>query len=324
MKHLYKFVFFLAFSFCMRYQTQAQTNLQLLPFGDMDKWLVREVKESFVIGGKTKYLYELETGDTLFNNIPYKNVTSPWATSSVMAKVKGVTKTSITVFPEERESGYSTRLETRIEDCHVLGLFHIRVLASGTIFLGEMVEPITGTSNPQSKLVTGIPFVQRPVALEFDYKVITGGKSIRATGFSKQLELDETDMAETQLLLQHRWEDEQGNVFAQRVATTWHRFEETIEEWQNGYRLPIQYGDISSASFFQPYMGLKNGEEAYYTRNSKGKMVPIQEIGWAENDKPVTHLILQFSSSNGGAYIGNIDSRFWVDNVKLLYEKDFQ
>lgn len=59
--------------------------------------------------------------------------------------------------------------------------------------------------------------------------------------------------------------------------------------------------------------------EAFYTRNSKGKMVPIQEIGWAKPDSEVTHLILQFSSSNGGAYIGNPNSKLWIDNVKLGY-----
>lgn len=66
-------------------------------------------------------------------------------------------------------------------------------------------------------------------------------------------------------------------------------------------------------------MGLKSGDNAYYTRNSKGKMVPIQEISWANENEDITHIVLQFSSSNGGAYIGNTDSRLWVDNVKLVY-----
>ena len=66
-------------------------------------------------------------------------------------------------------------------------------------------------------------------------------------------------------------------------------------------------------------MGLKNGEHAYYTRNSKGQMVPIRETIWAIPSEKVTHIVLQFSSSNGGAYTGNIQSRFWVDNVKLVY-----
>lgn len=95
--------------------------------------MVRKIKESGIIGGHTKYLYEIAKGDTLVD-VAYKNTTSPWATSSVLAKVKGITKTSITVFPEKRGNGYCARLETKIETCKILGLFNINVLASGTIF----------------------------------------------------------------------------------------------------------------------------------------------------------------------------------------------
>ena len=80
----------------------AQTEIvEPIEYGDMDRWMVREVKESFIIGGNTKYLYELTTGDTLKNNTPYKNTDSPWGTSSVMARVSGVVKTSITGVPEQ-------------------------------------------------------------------------------------------------------------------------------------------------------------------------------------------------------------------------------
>lgn len=297
----------------------AQTEcIESLPFGNMDKWMVRKIKESRIIGGNTRYLYEIATGDTLVD-LPYKNTASPWATSSVLAKVKGVTKTSVTVFPEKRDNGYCARLETRIETCTVLGLIDINVLASGTIFLGEMIEPIKSTSNPQEKLVTGIPFTGRPKALVYDYKVSTGGLSIRSTGFSGQKKLDVKDMAEVQILLQNRWEDKDGNVFAKRVGTGWERFGQSVSTWQNDHRLEVHYGNITSKSFYGDYMGLKNGEKAYYTRNSKGKMVPIQENGWASPDEKVTHLILQFSSSNGGAYEGSTDSRFWIDNLRLVY-----
>lgn len=300
---------------CLNAQSE---RVEPIPYGDMNNWMVRKIKESKIIGGNTKYAYEITKGDTLVDAV-YKNTSSPWSTSSVLAKVKGVTKTSITVFPEKRGSGYCARLETRIENVKVLGLININVLASGTIFLGEMVEPITSTDNPQSKLITGIPFTGRPKALQYDYKVITGGNCIKSTGFSGQKKVDRKDMAEVQILLQHRWEDAQGNVHAKRVATGWERFEKSVPDWQNNHRLILQYGDITSKSFYAPYMGLKNGEEAYYTRNSKGQMVPIQEKGWASANESVTHLVLQFSSSNGGAYTGSIDSRLWVDNVKLVY-----
>ncbi|WP_251619897.1 PCMD domain-containing protein [Odoribacter lunatus] len=295
-------------------------RVELLKYGELDKWMVREIKESLIIGGDTKYLYEVTEGDTLKGNVPYKSTESPWATSSVLAKVSGVVKTSLTVFPEKRGEGYCARLETRLEHCKVLGLFNIRVLASGTIFLGEMVEPVKDTKNPQSKLVSGIEFTGRPVALVYDYKVITGGQCRYVPGFGRSEVRAESDMAETSVLLQKRWEDEAGNVYAKRVATGWERFDKSQEEWQNGHRLKLRYGDISREEDFEPYMGLVNGEHAYYTRNSKGQMVPIQESGWADAEEEPTHIVLRMSSSNGGAYIGNTDSKFWVDNVGLEYE----
>lgn len=298
----------------------AQTErVEEIPYGNMDRWMVRQVEESFVIGGHTKYLYELATGDTLRHNTPYKNADSPWGTSSVMARVSGVVKTSITVFPEKRGEGYCARLETRMEHCKVLGLFNIRVVAGGTIFLGEMVEPITDTKNPQSKLISGIPFTGRPKALEYDYKVETGGLCTYASGFGKPQPRTERDMAEASVLLQHRWEDAEGNVYAKRVATGWERFDRSSEEWENDHRLPLYYGDLTGEPFYRPYMNLIQGADAYYTRNSKGKMVPIQEIGWASPEEEVTHLVLRMSSSCGGPYTGSIDSKFWVDNVKLVY-----
>lgn len=316
---LKKYTFSILFVFfALSIQAQGE-KIELLKYGNLDHWIVRQVKESFVIGGHTRHLYEIAEGDTLFDNTAYKNTKSPWATSSVMAKVKGVVKASITVFPEKRNSGYCARLETRIENVKVLGLIDINVLASGTIFLGQMVEPIRDTKNPQSKLITGLPFTKRPKALIYDYKVITGGNCIKSTGFSGQKKLSEKDQAETQLLLQHRWEDAEGNVYAKRVATAWERFDKTTNDWHNNHRLNIHYGDISSQSIYQSYMRLRDGDQSYYTRNSKGKMVPIHEIGWASADEAVTHIVLQFSSSNGGAYIGSPDSRFWIDNVKLAY-----
>lgn len=293
-------------------------KVELLPYGNMDTWMVRHVKESRIIGGNDRYFHEIAKGDTLSNE-PYKNSDSPWGVSSVLAKVSGVTKASYTVFPEKRGSGYAARMETRIEGVKVLGLININVLASGTIFLGEMVEPITSTDNPMRYLNVGMPFTKRPKELQYDYKVITGGKSIRSTGFSGQKKLDINDMAEVFLYLQHRWEDADGNLFAKRIATAWENFGETQKEWQNKHRLKINYGNITSQPFYTNAMRLKTGEESYYARNSKGDMVPVKEVGWASENEPVTHIMLQFSSSNGGAYTGSVDSRLWIDNVGLVY-----
>ncbi|MEC4117839.1 PCMD domain-containing protein [Myroides phaeus] len=307
--------------FLFAFVAKAQNEkVESLPLGNMNNWMVREIKESFIIGGNTQYLYEItEKKDTLKDNTPYKNIKSPWATSSVLATVSGITKGSVTVYPEKRDKGFAARLETRIERVKVLGVININVLASGTIFLGEMIEPITDTKNPQSKLVTGIPFTKKPKAMQYDYKVTTGGPSRRVNGMGKGSEVNRNDMAEIQILLQKRWEDSNGNVHAKRVGTGWERFDKSVKTWQNKHRLNVNYGDISKEKFYGSHMALRKGEDAYYTRNSKGKMVPIIEEGWGTADDEVTHLIIQFSSSNGGAYIGNTDSRLWIDNVGLVY-----
>lgn len=63
-------------------------------------------------------------------------------------------------------------------------------------------------------------------------------------------------------------------------------------------------------------MGLRSCD---YARNKKGKSVLVKEVGWASANEAPTHLIVQFSSSHGGAYIGTLGNTFWVDNVGLVY-----
>lgn len=299
---------------------EVKERTESIPFGDMDHWMVREVKESFVIGGHTKYLYEINEGDTLKNNTPYKNTGSPWGTSTVMAKVSGIYKASVTVFPEKRDDGYCARMETRMEEVKVFGLINISVLATGTIFLGELMEPVRDTKNPQGKLNHRIDFDKHPIAVEFDYKVEPGGKQIKATGFGRQQKFDIQNNAEICVLLQQRWEDEKGNVYAKRVGTAYERYDKPVTEWQNNYRIPFKYGDITRESDFKSFMDLTTGEEIPHCMNSKGKMVPIQEVGWADPDTKPTHIIMRFSSGHGGAYIGAPDAKLWIDNVKLVYK----
>lgn len=300
-----------------------QERVVPIAFGDMNEWISREVKESFVIGGKTQTLYEIgDHREHVAENTAYVNRFSPWATSSVYARVSGITKGSITVFPERRDNGYAARLETKIETVKVFGIININVLASGTIFLGQVAEPITDAKNPMSKIMAGVPFSGKPSFLQFDYKVITGGPNRKINGFSKTGTLTGTNsQAVAYIFLQNRWEDRAGNIHAKRIGTGWQVFSRPVTTWQNHNRMAIHYGDITNRSFFTPKWGLKDGTEAYYTRNSKGKVVPIHEEGWGDANDAVTHLFVQFSSSDGGPFVGNPESRLWVDNVSLVYEK---
>lgn len=303
----------------------AAAQIKPIPFGNMEHWMVRQVDESGIIGGKTKFLYEVASGDTLRNNTPYvPNLkVSPWATSSVLAVVKGVTKSSCTVFPEYHGKGMAARLETRIERVKVLGLINISVLATGTIFLGEIAEPVRDTKNPQAKLMMGIPFTERPKSIIYDYKFEQGaenGKRMKMTGFSRVQDIPGVNCAEMCLLLQKRWEGADGKVYAKRVGTAWVRYDKDTKSWVNANEVPIKYGDITKSPDFQPYMGLiEAGEDAPHCKNSKGEAVPIHETGWAAPGEKPTHIILRFSSGHGGAYVGSPGAMLHIDNVKLKY-----
>lgn len=295
-------------------------NVVTFAYGDMDNWIVREIHESGIIGGNTKWLYELGPSDTIVGNTAFRNMGgSPWATSNVMAKVAGVVKTNTSVFPEKRGDGMCARMETRYESVKVFGLVDIEVIAAGSVFLGTVHEPIKGTKNPQAMLQSGVPFSKKPKALRFDYKVKAAPEKnrVRSTGFSRKSTVAGQDSLAVILLLQKRWEDAEGNVYSKRVGTMVQRYTESTPDWVNDATYPILYGNITSKPEYKPYMRIQVEER--YTLNSKGKSVPIQEVGWAEPGEAPTHMVLQFTSSHGGAYIGSPGNTFWIDNVELIY-----
>ena len=45
-----------------------------IEYGNMDHWVVRNIKESAIIGGKTKTVYAIGPNMTINNNNPYKNL----------------------------------------------------------------------------------------------------------------------------------------------------------------------------------------------------------------------------------------------------------
>ena len=302
--------------------TYVSAQRELFKYGNLDQWIVRNIKESGIIGGGTKTLYEIGPSAVWNENKAYTNQGgSPWGTSNVMAKVAGITKTNTSVYREKRGNGYCACLKTHIEKCVVLGIVNIKVLAAGSIWLGEALEPVTGTSNPMSKLSAGIPFNKRPKAITFDYKVKLSGEPnrIRETGFSRVTTVKGMDMPDVICLLQKRWEDKDGNIYAKRVGTLVHRFNKNTSDWVNGAEFEILYGDITKQKGYQSYMGLLKGDDTKYCKNSKGENVPIKDIGWADADEQPTHIVLQFDSSYGGAYVGSVGNTLWIDNVGVVY-----
>ena len=293
---------------------------ELVKFGDFDSWVTRHIKESVLVGGKTQTLYEVGPEGTFDGARPYVNQGgSPWACSNVYAKVAGVVKTNVSVYPAKHHDGQCAKLYTHIVSCKAIGIINISVLAAGSLYLGTLPEPITSSNDPMSKINTGIPFQKRPKAVKFDYKYYTPGtKRIRETGFSRRQTIDGKDMGQVTCLLQKRWEDENGNIHALRVGTLHHFFSENTD-WKEGQVFEIHYGDITGESFYSKEMGLMSGENGFFALNSKGKNVSIQEEGWAKPDETPTHIILKFDSSHGGAYIGTVGNTLWIDNVKLVY-----
>lgn len=295
---------------------------ELLRYGDFESWITRSIKESALVGGNTQTLYEVGPKGTFDGARAFTNQGgSPWANSNVYAKVAGVVKTNISVYPDRHGSGQCVKLSTHIVRCKAIGIVNISVLAAGSIYTGTMLEPITSSRNPMSKINVGIPYTRRPRAIKFDYKyeAAKSDMRIKETGFSKTRTIEGRDMAECVCLLQKRWEDANGNIHALRVGTMRVRFSQSSDGWVEGREFPIHYGDITHESFYRDWMGLVTGERQYYALNRKGKNVPIIEEGWASPDDTPTHLILKFDSSYGGAYIGAIGNTLWLDNIKMVH-----
>lgn len=292
-----------------------------IPYGDMDQWTVRYIQESKLLGGKTKTLYTPAPIDTIRNNQAYVPVAgNPWGSSATYAKFMGIeTAMEGSVEPETRGYGYCCRLRNVLTEVNV---GNIHAMVSGTIYMGQALEPlsITAKSRPYTAIDFGVPFTAHPVAMMVDYKaLISDADSLITTERNKPEVIAGHDCAVIYIYLQHRWEDaETGQIYARRVGTAYERICESIPEWVNNHEIPIRWGNITTSSDFQSYEGLNQMD--MMTRNSKGKMVKIEEVGWSL-DAP-THIIMYISASNAGVFRACEGNTLWVDNLRLVYEED--
>lgn len=292
-------------------------RLEPIKYADMENWVTRNITESKIIGGKGKTIYEIAPKATIDGNKPYRNAGgSPWATSNAYAKVCGVVKGSTTVSPAERGGSTVAKCEAKMENVKALGIVNMDVMVAGSIFLGQLFEPVTSTTGAFGKMEMGIPYTKRPKALVYDFEVEMPKDNTRtkSTGFSRQKTLQGRDNAEVYVLLQRRWEDENGNIYARRVGTGRERYDKSIP-WTRRHVLPIHYGDITKQPFYKSWMGLLDGDKAYYARNSKGKLVPVHEVGWDDPDATPTHVLMMASSSCGEPFIGTEGLTLYIDNI---------
>ena len=304
---------------CIVHCAFSQERIEPIPYGDMEQWTVRYIKESALLGGKTQTLYVLAPTDTIKGNKPFTFENTLWGISNAYASPAGVDKGACTTQPERRGDGWCARCDTRLITVRALGIIDIRVMVAGTLFLGKVREPVRDAGDPYGAIEMGIPFTKKPKALMLDYKtrVNPEHKLIKAKIFSVK-EIEGHDEPEVYVYLQKRWE-ENGKIYAKRVGTMRQRFPATVEEWQNNARFDIHYGDISKESWFMPYMDLNPNEGAFKGENSKGKMVKIEEIGWADEDEEPTHVILMLTAGSYPAWYGCPDNAFWIDNVRWVY-----
>ncbi len=297
--------------------TMAQEKIEFLPYGNMDSWAVRYIKESSLIGGQTRELYMIGKVDTVRENKPYAvKGGSPWGTSNAYAKVMGIETAAVNVTPEKRGNGYCCKLETKLTVVKALGI-DTKAVATGSLFTGKLSDPMTmeGTKNPAKAINMGMKFTKRPKALMLDIKsqISQSGELKQANASTKVKTLQGNDEGEIILFLQHRWEDEDGRIFAYRVGTASEHISK-IMDWQNNHRLEVRYGDISTQA--KPWEKLT--KERFMARNSKGKMVYIEEVGYKADVEP-THLIMQVSAGSVAPFVGCPGNTLWVDNIRLVY-----
>ena len=291
-----------------------------VPFGDFERWTVRYVTESQVVGGQEKILYVIGPTDTIRGNQPFDYHNTIWASSNAFAKMMGVVKVSTNVTPDKGPNGRCAKLATQFASCKVAGLMNVNVLAAGSIYWGKMLEPVTGVKDPFTFMDWGIPFTKRPKALVLNYKAVipNTGKLVRGTTF-RTTEFDGYDPAEVLFILQYRWEDERGDIHAKRVGTAVCHIDKSSNGWVNNFRIPVIYGDARKSAGYKPFMDLISGDKTMYALNSRGRNKAIQEEAWAEADCPITHAIMMITSGSQGAFVGAVGNILWVDEVRLEY-----
>ena len=306
--------FLLPIILCLALGVRAQ-NYEFLPYGNMDSWAVRNIKEAGLLGGKTKQMYMIARRESVDGD-HYKRGDSPWSTSNAYAHALGANKVSVSVTPERRGSGYCCRMETRLDTVSAAGV-KLYALATGSVYTGILADPVTlkHSGDPNSAINSGMPFTKRPKAFVFDYKAhIETGQIVRANASRHIHKVEGRDAGMVIVILQHRWEED-GHIYAYRVGTAGEYISRSTNGWVDNHRLAIEYKEPASSA---KHPCAKLFRDRYKARNSKGKMVHIEELGW-RGDLAPTHLIVQISSSCQQPFSGCPGNVVWCDNLRLEY-----
>ena len=290
----------------------AKERIELIPYGDFESWTVRYIKESALIGGKTKTLYMVGPKDTIRSNKPFTpSAKSPWGTSNAHARAVGIEKVSLSVKPEKRGNGWCCRMENVLEIITAVGI-DLKALAAGSVYTGKLVDPVglKQGANPVSGIDMGIPFHARPKALMLDYKahIQPNGQAVYADAGTRVKKVPGHDEGQITVLLQHRWEED-GHIYAYRVGTAHEKISRSTASWVNDHRVPIHYA---------PYGAIT--DHPINARNSKGRMVPIEELDFRSDLEP-THIVVLVGAGSMKPFTGCPGNIVWCDNIRLVYEE---
>ena len=80
-----KIFLILSCTLCIIHCVFSQERIEPIPYGDMEQWAVRYIKESAMLGGKTKMLYVLAPTDTIRGNKAYTFENTLWGISNAYA-----------------------------------------------------------------------------------------------------------------------------------------------------------------------------------------------------------------------------------------------
>lgn len=315
-----KILYFIALTFVAL--SASAERIVNVPYGTMESWTTRHIKESRLIGGKTQTLYCLAPNKVIDANTPYTYAgtwANPWSISNAYAKVAGIEKAAGTAAPEKSHNGGTcARLDVKMQEVTVMGMIDIKVLVAGTLFWGRTIEPITSANDAYRNVDFGVPFKEKPSYLMFDYKCTVSPEQWvwYAKGLSAPKKQQGHDECEVYLLLQKRWETPDGKLHAVRVGTAYERYAKSQPNWVNNHRIKVHYGDISKEPWYKSYMGFC---KPFRAANSKGKLVHVDEEGW-DGDATPTHAVLMMTSSKYEAFVGHEGNTLWIDNVRLVYD----
>ncbi len=157
----------------------------------------------------------------------------------------------------------------------MLGLINIKVLAAGSLFLGDVREPITSTKDGPKAINSGYfrsLHVLRQYNLTIKHICLNSSQPYQTqNGIQWSIHCGRSRLCHCRTLLcRSAMKMLRGNITAKRVGTMVVKYGKSTNGWVNDATYTIHYGDIRHmAGYDAATMGLRSTD---YARNSKGRV----------------------------------------------------